>query len=272
MALYTMRELLNKAREGRYAVGAFSVANMECIMGVIEAAEETRAPVILQIAEQRLPYSPLPLIAPMMLAAAREAATPVAVHLDHGQTPRCVRQALELGFTSVMIDGSALPIDENIRLTESVIRLAAQTGASVEAEVGRVGREETGGESPGVAATIEDCLRMDETGVDALAVGIGNAHGLYAEAPILRYDILEELRGRLRAALVLHGGSGLREEQFQRLIALGMVKINIATEIFMAAAGARQSDDLFSQIASSRDAVRDVAAARIRLFGGEGRA
>ena len=272
MALCCMRELLGNARAGRYAVGAFSVANMECVLGVVDAAEETRAPVILQIAQQRLPYSPLPVIAPMMLAAARRASVPVAVHLDHGQTTACVREALDMGFTSVMIDGSMLPIDENIALTQSVIALAKRAGAAVEAEVGRVGREETGKESPAVAATLDDCLRMDEIGVDALAVGIGNAHGLYAATPNLRYDILEALRGRLRAALVLHGGSGLTKEQFQRLIALGMVKINIATEIFMAAASGRGSGDLFSGIAASRNAVRDTAAAHIRLFGSEGRA
>ncbi len=272
MALCCMRELLGNARAGRYAVGAFSVANMECILGVVAAAEETRSPVILQIAQPRLPYSPLPVIAPMMLSAAREASVPVAVHLDHGQTVDCVKSALALGFTSVMIDGSALPIDENIELTKAVVDLAKRFSAAVEAEVGRVGREETGKESPAEAASIDDCLRMDEIGIDALAVGIGNAHGLYAATPALRYDLLEELRGRLQAALVLHGGSGLTQEQFKRLIALGMVKINIATEIFMAAAGARKSGDLFQNIAASRDAVRDVAKAHIKLFGSEGRA
>ena len=267
-----MRDLLADAEAGDYAVGAFSVANMECIRGVLAAAEECNAPIIMQIAESRLPHSPLYLIAPMMMAAAKRASVPVAVHLDHGKTLGCVREALELGFTSVMCDGSEKPIDDNLALTAEVVKLASPYGAAVEAEVGRVGKSEEGGEAEEKIASIEDCVRMDALGIDALAVGIGNAHGLYAASPKLRYDVLEQLSGRLHARPVLHGGSGLTDEQFRRLISLGMRKINIATDIFMAQAGACSGTDVFRNIRNSTDAVKTVVERYIRLFGGEGKA
>ena len=272
MSLANMRDLLAEAEKGRYAVGAFSVANMECIRGVLAAAEACRAPVIMQIAESRLAHSPLYLIAPMMLAAARRASVPVAVHLDHGKTPDCVREALELGFTSVMCDGSDKPFDENLALTADVVKAAAPYGAAVEAEVGRVGKSEEGGEAEQKIASVGDCVRMDELGIDALAVGIGNAHGLYAASPNLRYDVLELLHGKLRSSLVLHGGSGLTDEQFRRLISLGMRKINVATDIFMAQAGACEGTDIFRNIRVSSDAVCTVVERYIRLFGTEGKA
>ena len=272
MSLVNMRLLLKAANAGGWTVGSFSIANMECIRGVLNAAEELRAPIILQIAEVRLPHSPLYLIGPMMMAAADRASVPVAVHLDHGKNLSCIREALDMGFTSVMCDGSELPIEENIKLTEEVVSLASKYDAAVEAEVGRVGREEDGSEMEAQIASMDDCFRMDKTGIDALAVGIGNAHGLYAAAPHLRYDVLEKLNGKLRAALVLHGGTGLTEEQFHTVISLGMRKINIATDIFMAQAGACQGTDIFRNIASSVDAVSNVVKRHIKLFGSEGKA
>ena len=272
VALVNMRSLLRAAEEGGYAVGSFSVANMECIRGVIRAAEGLRSPAILQVAEIRLPYNPLYLIGPMMLAAARHASVPVAVHLDHGKTFPCVQEALLLGFTSVMYDGSDLPIEENVAMVKKIVGLAGESGAAVEAEVGRVGRGEDGSESAETIAALDDCFRMDQTGIDALAVGIGNAHGLYTAAPKLRYDVLEQLQGRLHAAPVLHGGTGLDDEQFRRLISLGIRKINIATDIFMAQAGACRGQDIFRNIAASVDAVSDTVRRYIKLFGSEGKA
>lgn len=267
-----MRDLLNDARKGGYAVGSFSVANLECVMGVIAAAEELRAPVILQCAETRLKHHPLKLLGPLMIAAAKSASVPVAVHLDHGTTIACVEEALQLGFTSVMIDGSHHPIGENLTLTRQVVEMTKATGACVEAEVGRVGRGEDGSDSPTVAASLEDCFAMDATGLDALAVGIGNAHGLYAATPELRYDILEQLSGRLDAHLVLHGGTGLTDEQFIKLISLGMRKINIATDVFRAAAMADHTDDIFHNITSSAAAVKNITKKYIALFGSAGKA
>ena len=272
MALVNMRDLLAAAEKGGYAVGSFSVANMECIQGVIRAAEETRAPVILQIAEVRLPYSPLYLIGPMMLAAARHARVPVAVHLDHGKSESCIQEALDLGFTSVMCDGSDLPLEDNARLTEHIVSLARRTGAAVEAEVGRIGRNEDGSLCEEQIATVHDCARMKETGIDALAIGIGNAHGVYVETPKLHYDVVEDAHAMHAPALVLHGGSGLTDAQFQRLVRLGMRKINIATDIFHAQAAACTSPDVFKNIARSSEAVCETVKRYIRLFGTEGKA
>ena len=272
MALVNMKELLRQAEAGGFAVGSFSVANMECVRGVIRAAEECAAPVIIQVAEIRLPYSPLHIIGPMMRSAAEHASVPVAVHLDHGKTLDCIREALDLGFTSVMCDGSDLPLEENIVLTRQVIEMAGKTGAAVEAEIGRVGRSEDGSDAPEEIASVGDCFRMDEAGIDALAVGIGNAHGLYAAAPKLRYEVLEQLKGKLHAALVLHGGTGLTDEQFRRVISLGMRKINIATDIFMAQAEACRGGDVFRNIGASVEAVARTAAGYIKLFGSEGKA
>ena len=144
MSLYSMTVLLKAAEEHSCAVGAFSVSNLEMIRGAVRAAEEADTPIILQIAEVRLPHAPLSLIGPAMLAAAKQAKVPVAVHLDHGTTLDCIRKALDLGFTSVMFDGSALSMEENIRLTRQVIEMARPTGASVEAEIGVIGKTESG--------------------------------------------------------------------------------------------------------------------------------
>ena len=272
MPLCNMQTLLNNARRDGYAVGSFSVANLECLMGVIAAAEEMKAPIIIQCAEPRLKHTPLSMLGPMMVAAAKHAKVPVAVHLDHGATLPCVQEALDIGFTSVMLDGSALPLGENITLVKQVVEMATKCGASVEAEVGRVGRGEDGSESAAEAASIADCITMDGLGIDALAVGIGNAHGLYAATPDLRYDILEQLSGKLNAHLVLHGGTGLTDEQFRRLIDLGMRKINIATDIFRAAATADRTEDIFHNITASKEAVKAITKRYIALFGSAGKA
>ena len=271
MPLCNMRDLLNDARKGSYAVGSFSVTNLESVMGVIAAAEEMRAPIIIQCAETRLKHTPLHMLGPLMVNSARAAAVPVAVHLDHGATLSCIQAALDIGFTSVMLDGSALPLEENIALVRQAVAIAKQKAASVEAEVGRVGRGEDGSESPEQAASVADCFRMAESGIDALAVGIGNAHGLYAATPELRYDILEQLK-ELTPHLVLHGGTGLTDEQFRRLISLGMRKINIATDIFRAAALAEHSCDIFSNINAAAGAVAAVTKRYIALFGSAGKA
>lgn len=232
--LVNMKDLLLDAQEGGYAVGSFSIANMEMVRGVIAAAEEAKAPIILQIAEVRLNHSPLALIGPLMVAAAKEATVPVAVHLDHGTTLPCIRQALDLGFTSVMFDGSHLPLEENIRITKEVVAMAKPFGAAVEAEIGCVGGSEDGSED--IAMRCTDPKQAErfaaETGVDALAVAIGNAHGNYKDTPHLRFDILEAIRDCTNIPLVLHGGTGILPEEFVRCYKTGIKKINIATATF----------------------------------------
>ena len=151
--LYNMITLLEKAREGSWAVGSFSVANMEMVLGVLKAAEETKSPVILQIAEVRLKQSPLEIIGPLMVAAAKNASVPVAVHFDHGLTTEKIKQALEIGFTSVMFDGSHLSLEENIAKTKETVELAKKYGAAVEAEIGCVGGSEDGSKDIAINCT-----------------------------------------------------------------------------------------------------------------------
>lgn len=232
--LVNMKKLLADAQKGNYAVGSFSVANMEMVLGVLQAAEELKAPVILQIAEVRLKQSPLELIGPLMVAAAKNAKTPVAVHFDHGKTVEKISQALKLGFTSVMFDGSHLPLDENIEMTKQVMALAAPYGAAVEAEIGCVGGSEDGSEDIAINCTKpDDAVRFEkETKVDALAIAIGNAHGNYKSTPHLRFDILAEVNEKTSTPLVLHGGTGISPDDFVRCSKTGIKKINIATATF----------------------------------------
>ena len=276
--LVKMTELLKFADERNIAVGAFSVGNMEMVIGAVRAAEETGTPIILQIAEKRLAQSPLELMAPMMVSAAKNAKVPVAVHLDHGLTVDCVRAALDFGFTSVMLDASLLPFEENISLTRTVRALADRTGATVESELGVVGGNE--GDSaehkiqctdPGLAERF-----VRETGIDCLAVAIGNAHGNYPVLPELRFDVLEEIHKRVSVPLVLHGGTGISPEQFRRAITLGIRKINIATASFDALAKAAKdytagvaTPDYFTLSPRMADAVCENVRRHILIFSQE---
>lgn len=232
--LVNMRDLLEDAERGNYAVGSFSVANMEMVLGVLKAAEELNAPVILQIAEVRLKQSPLEIIGPLMVAAAENASTPVAVHFDHGKTIEKITEALDIGFTSVMFDGSHLPLEENIEMTKKVISTAEEYDAAVEAEIGCVGGSEDGSEDIAINCTKpDDAVRFEkETGVDALAIAIGNAHGNYKSTPKLRFDILKQVDDMTDTPLVLHGGTGISPEDFVKCSKTGIKKINIATATF----------------------------------------
>lgn len=234
MALVKMKDLLRRAEEKNIGCGAFSVGNMEMVRGAIRAAEELDTPIILQIAEARLKNSPLHLMGPMMVQAAKEAKVDVAVHLDHGLTFETVDKALELGFTSVMLDASTLPFEENIARVKAVVEKARKYGATVEAELGLVGGSEDGSCDHGIRCTDPDdaVVYARETGIDALAVAIGNAHGNYPVAPTLAFDVLEKIHEKVDIPLVLHGGSGITDKDFQRAISLGIRKVNIATASF----------------------------------------
>ena len=234
MALVKMKDLLKRAEEKNIGCGAFSVGNMEMVKGAIRAAEELNTPIILQIAEVRLKNSPLHLMGPMMVQAAKEAKVDVAVHLDHGLTFETVDKALELGFTSVMLDASTLPFEENIAKVKTVVEKARKYGATVEAELGLVGGSEDGSCDHGIRCTDPDdaVVYARETGIDALAVAIDNAHGNYPVAPTLAFDVLEKIHEKVDIPLVLHGGSGITDKDFQRAISLGIRKVNIATASF----------------------------------------
>ncbi len=238
MSLVKMGELLKRAETGQYGCGAFNVGNMEMVRGVIRAAEELNTPVIMQIAEIRLPYAPLELMGPMMVEAAERASVDVAVHLDHGKSLEVIREALEYGFTSVMFDGSSLSLEENIEKTGEIRELAALYGADTEGELGVVGGSEGGGNGAEIKYTnpADAVTFCRETGIDALAVAIGNAHGIYREDPKLNFDVLGEINRRTDTPLVLHGGSGISDSYYIRAISFGIRKINVATANFNAVA------------------------------------
>lgn len=238
MGLCSSERLLQEAQKEKKAVAGFNVGNMEMIIGVVKAAEEAGAPIILQVAEKRLSHSPLHLLGPMMVQAAYKSRLDMGVQLDHGFNPQILKQALEIGFTSVMFDGSHLPIDDNISQTRAMVDLAASYGASVEAEVGAIGGSE-GGEIRGIRySDVAEAVQMAEkSGCAALAVAVGNAHGHYQGRPELNFEILKEIAARVSLPLVLHGGSGLAAADFRRAISLGISKINIATATFDSLAG-----------------------------------
>ena len=234
MALVKMKQLLEQAAEENRGCGAFSVGNMEMVKGAVRAAEELHTPIILQIAEVRLKHSPLHLMGPMMVQAAKEAKVDIAVHLDHGLTLETVQKALDLGFTSVMLDASTLPFEENMEKVKQVVKTAERYGATVEAELGLVGGSEDGSSDHGIRCTVPDdaAVYARETGIDALAVAIGNAHGNYPVAPRLAFDVLEEIHKKVEIPLVLHGGSGISDRDFQKAVSMGIRKVNIATASF----------------------------------------
>ncbi|MCR4920564.1 MAG: class II fructose-bisphosphate aldolase [Bacteroidaceae bacterium] len=225
-----MSEILRDANERHYGVGAFNCLSLENVMGALEAAEELHSPIILQLAEVQFPEAPLELMAPLFLRAAERSSVPVCVHLDHGQSFETCARALRLGFTSVMFDGAALPFDENVRNTLLVARMAKAAGVDVEAELGRVG--DSGVDTADVFTDVEESVRFVEaTGVDALAIAIGNLHGHYIHTPQLNIRRLIEIHEANQLPLVLHGGSGTSVEDFKACIHNGICKINVATAI-----------------------------------------
>lgn len=273
MPLVTLKELITRAEEKKIAVGAFSVGNMEMILGAILAAEEMNTPIIIQIAEVRLPTSPLEVIGPMMVAAAKNSTRDICVHLDHGLKYETVCKALDIGFTSVMLDGSLLSLDDNISLTRKVVEAARKYGASVEAELGVVGGSEGGGKGHEIKYTEPSVADKfcKETGVDALAVAIGNAHGHYTVTPQLRLDVLKEIDSACDTPLVLHGGTGISPDTFQECIRNGVRKVNIATASFDAVIrGAKKAIDnngnYFKMSQSIADKVCENIKNHIRIF------
>lgn len=277
MTLVNMRTLLDRADKTGKGCGAFNVGNMEMVRGVIRAAEETGTPVIMQIAEGRLAYSPLELMGPMMVQAARSAEVDVAVHFDHGRTVEKIRQALEFGFTSVMIDGSTLPFKGNVEKTKQIVELAKEYGADAEGEIGIVGGSEDGGKGVGIKCTDPGDAKIfaERTGVSALAVAIGNAHGNYTFAPQLEFGVLKQIYRMTDVPLVLHGGSGISDEDFQKAIKFGIRKVNIATASFNAIAdsishysAANDTPDYFSMSEAMVNGVYENVKRHINVFNG----
>ncbi len=234
--LVNLNEVLKDAKAKKYAVGLFNTTDTDMLQAVIEAAEETKSPVIIGTAEVLLPAGELKLIAPSVLAAARRASVPVVVHYDHGLTfPRCM-EALQLGFSSVMFDGSAGEYDKNIADTAEIVKICHGFGASVEGEIGHVGQASScdNDVTAGYTKVEEACDYIARTGVDALAIAIGTAHGAYKSKPKLDLVRLSEIAAATDVPLVLHGGSGLTDDDFRNAIAHGISKMNIFTDLCLA--------------------------------------
>ena len=234
--LVNLNEVLLDAQKNNYGVGLFNTTDTDMLEAVISAAEELNSPVIIGTAEVLLPYGELSLIAPALVSAAKRARVPVVVHFDHGVTPeRCI-EALELGFSSIMYDGSALPLEENLKTTAEIVKLAHAKGATVEGEIGHVGQADTGdNDAEDMYTTPAEAVSFVEaTGVDALAVAIGTAHGNYKTKPKLDIERLAKIREALSTPLVLHGGSGLSDEDFKNTIKNGIAKVNIFTDLCIA--------------------------------------
>ena len=233
--LVSMTDMLNKAKEGQYAVGQFNINNLEWTQAVLTAAQENNSPVILGVSEGAGKYMGGPTVVSAMVTAlldSMDITVPVALHLDHGSSFETCKEAIDAGFSSVMIDGSHDPINDNIELTKKVVEYAHANGASVEAEVGTVGGEEDGVVGGVQYADLEECKRMvTEAKVDALAAALGSVHGTYDGEPKLGFDEMQAISEATGAPLVLHGGSGIPEFQVKKAIDRGHAKINVNTEL-----------------------------------------
>lgn len=234
MGLESMTNMLKKAQEGKYAVGQFNINNLEWTQAVLEATKENNSPVILGVSEGAMKYmGGFKVVSAMVnsLIETLDVKQPVALHLDHGSSFESCKEAIDAGFSSVMIDGSKLPIDENIAVTKQVVEYAHAKGVSVEAEVGCVGGNEDGVVGGVKYADANECKRIvDEAGIDALAAALGSVHGEYHGEPVLGFKEMEEIRDLTNMPLVLHGGSGIPEHQIKKSIELGHCKINVNTE------------------------------------------
>jgi fructose-bisphosphate aldolase class II len=282
--LVTGIEILQDAHKNNYAVGAFNVNNMEIVQAIIEAAEETNSPVILQASQGGLKYAGVEYIAELGKLAARNAKVPVALHLDHGTDFDQVMLCIRHGFSSVMIDGSKYELEENIAITNKVIEVAHAVGVSVEAELGKIGGTEDDIVVDERDATFTDPNEakkfVDETGVDYLAIAVGTAHGVYKGEPRLDFDRIKTIKDILNIPLVLHGSSGVPKEAIEKAVSLGINKINIDTDLRVAFSSAikdflKENPDNIDPrkiLGPAKEAMKEVIKEKMELFGSVGRA
>ena len=275
--LVTLREVLKDAQANHYGVGLFNTVSLEMAKGVLAAAEELKSPVIIGTAEVLLPTASLEELAYFLLPMAKKASVPVVLHYDHGLTEEKILEALKLGFSSIMYDCSTDSYENNIGRVAQMVKIARLFGASVEGELGHVGANESSTGDDSIYTQPEEALDfVQRTGVDALAVAIGTAHGAYKEKPKLDIQRLARIAQMVPTPLVLHGGSGLTDEDFRNCVANGIAKINIFTDINCAAARAaydnyregRGLTDLQNEITQ---AVKQETMKKMRVFGSVGR-
>lgn len=286
--LVTAKEMLDKAKAGHYAVGHFNINNLEWTKSILAVAQELNSPVILGVSEGAGKYmTGYKTVAAMVKAMIEEMGitVPVALHLDHGSYEGC-KKCIEAGFSSIMFDGSHLPIEENIEKTKELVKLAHENGMSIEAEVGSIGGEEDGVIGAGEFADPEECKKIADLGVDFLAAGIGNIHGKYpANWPGLNFDVLAKVQEKTGTLpLVLHGGTGIPADMIKKAITLGVSKINVNTECQLAFADATRKyieagKDLEGKgfdprklLAPGAEAIKDTVREKIELFGSSNKA
>ena len=288
MPLVSAKEMLIKAQQGHYAVGAFNINDLEWTKSVLLAAEKSKAPVILGVSEGAAKYmcgfkTVVGMVKPMIENLG--ITVPVALHLDHG-TFEGAKAALEAGFTSIMFDGSHYPLEENIEKTKEIVALCHAKGVSLEAEVGAIGGEEDGVVAMGECADPDECKKIADLGIDFLAAGIGNIHGIYpANWPGLRFDVLENIQKKTGTMpLVLHGGTGIPEEQVKKAITMGVSKVNVNTECQIVFAEATRKYieegkdklpkgfDPRKMLKPGAEAIIQLVCDKIKIFGSDGKA
>jgi len=305
--LVTNKELLDAAKTGAYAVGAFNINNMEFVQAITSAAAELRSPAILAVSEGAIKYAGFEYIVELVKLAARQHAVPISLHLDHGKDNDIIERCINGGFTSVMIDGSHLPFEENIAATKEVVEKAKSKGVSVEAELGRLAGIEDNisvAERDAILTDTKEAVQfVERTGVDSLAIAVGTSHGAYkfkGEAK-LAFDRIEEIAAEVPVPLVLHGASGVNQEHVAlaneagaalkgtrgvpdeaivQAVKLGICKVNIDTDMriaFLAAvrqsfSGKPENIDPRTYLGAGREAVSDVVRTKVKLFGSDGKA
>ena len=275
--LATLKEVLPRAKREHYAVGLFNTVNLEMAKGVLAAAEELGSPVIIGSAEILLPYASLKELASFLLPMAEGASVPVVLHFDHGLALEKVHEAMDLGFRSVMYDCSTLDFEGNCQAVAGLVKEAHARGVTVEAELGHVGANAGGGDDSVFTQPQEAVEFCRRTGVDALAVAIGTAHGAYRSAPKLDIPRLREIAQAVETPLVLHGGSGLSVQNFQDCIQAGIAKVNIFTDLDVAAAkavhdGWQPGMGMTSLMGPQAQAVKAVVLEKMGIFGSAGKA
>mgnify|MGYP000220811889 FL=1 len=282
--LVTGKEILDHANKNGYAVGAFNVNNMEIVQAIVEAAEETNSPVILQASQGGIKYAGIEYIAQLAKVAAEKVKVPVAIHLDHGTDFQQIMLCIRHGFTSVMIDGSKHQLKDNIDITKKVVEIAHAVGVSVEAELGKIGGTEDDISVDEREATFTDPeeakLFVEETGVDSLAIAVGTAHGVYKGEPKIDFNRIQIIKELVGIPLVLHGSSGVPADSIKKAVEAGINKINIDTDLRIAFTQAIKdfikdnpnNIDPRKVLSPAREAMKEVIKEKMILFGSNGRA
>lgn len=282
MPLVTSMKMLGEAQKGKYAVGAFNAENMEMVKAIIKAAEEVKAPVMIQTTPSTVKYASLEMFAAMVAAEAKNASVPVCLHLDHGSSFELAVNALKAGYTSVMIDGSAKDFEGNVAVSKKVADVANALSIPVEAELGKVGGKEDDLEADADTNTDPQEAKefVERTGVTSLAIAIGTAHGFYAGTPVLDKKRVSEIKELVEIPLVLHGASGLSDEDVKECVERGICKVNFATELRVAYTDACKK--LLSEKPETYDpkklgvvgmeAVKELVKGRMKVCGCDGKA